>query len=106
MAGKRGKTKGSTSFLSVALAELNSVLRPEANVLVSRRYAETLGLSCEQISVSSNDMKKEIESRANTIQFNVQDLDGKTNDTNSFENESEGTVDFKVSNFDEAKNNW
>ena len=58
MAGKQGKTKGATSFVYVALAELNSVLRPEANVLVSRKYAETLNINYEQVSLSSNDLKR------------------------------------------------
>jgi hypothetical protein len=62
--GKRGKTKGATSFVSIPLGTLNNVLRPEASVLVSRRYAETLGLSGEQVKVSSNDMKKEIKEQA------------------------------------------
>jgi len=64
MAGKQGKTKGATSFVSVPLGDLNAVLRPEAVVLVSRRYAETLGLSGRQIKVKSNDMKKEIKGAA------------------------------------------
>ena len=62
--GKRGKTKGATSFVSIPLGTLNAVLRPEATVLVSRRYAETLGLSGDQVKVSSNDMKKEIRDKA------------------------------------------
>ena len=62
--GKRGKTKGATSFVSIPLGSLNAVLRPEATVLVSRRYAETLGLSGDQVKVSSNDMKKEIKDKA------------------------------------------
>jgi len=60
----RGKTKGATSFVSVPLGVLNSVLRPEASVMVSRRYAETLGLESNDINVSSNDMKKEIKDKA------------------------------------------
>ena len=60
----RGKTKGATSFVSVPLGVLNSVLRPEATVMVSRRYAETLGLESDDINVNSNDMKKEIKDKA------------------------------------------
>ena len=60
----RGKTKGATSFVSVPLGVLNSVLRPEATVMVSRRYAETLGLESDDINVTSNDMKKEIKDKA------------------------------------------
>ena len=46
------------------MATGTAVLRPEATVLVSRRYAETLGLSGDQVKVSSNDMKKEIKDKA------------------------------------------
>ena len=60
----RGKTKGATSFVSVPLGTLNAVLRPEASVMVSRRYAETRGLESDDINVNSNDMKKEIKDKA------------------------------------------
>ena len=70
----RGKTKGATSFVSVPLGVLNSVLRPEASVMVSRRYAETLGLESDNIQVNTNDMKKEVEARAETIEFKTEDL--------------------------------
>ena len=39
-----GKTKGATSFVQVTLGELNRVLKEGAVVVVSRRYAEQLGL--------------------------------------------------------------
>ena len=60
----RGKTKGATSFVSVPLGVLNTVLRPEASVMVSRRYAETLGLESDDINLTSNKMKKEIKDKA------------------------------------------
>ena len=53
----RGKTKGATSFVSVPLGVLNTVLRPEASVMVSRRYAETLGLESNDINLTSNKIK-------------------------------------------------
>tara|TARA_R100001377_G_scaffold70428_1_gene45879 strand:- start:439 stop:669 length:231 start_codon:yes stop_codon:yes gene_type:complete len=59
----RGKTKGATSFVSVPLGVLNTVLRPEASVMVSRRYAETLGLKSNDINLTSNKMKKEIKDK-------------------------------------------
>tara|TARA_R110000824_G_scaffold182475_1_gene363367 strand:- start:1146 stop:1376 length:231 start_codon:yes stop_codon:yes gene_type:complete len=59
----RGKTKGATSFVSVPLGVLNTVLRPEASVMVSRRYAETLGLESNDINLTSNKMKKEIKDK-------------------------------------------
>ena len=45
-----GKTKGAGSFLSVKLVDLNSVLRPEATVIVSRKFAEALSLGGERTS--------------------------------------------------------
>ena len=87
----RGKTKGATSFVSVPLGVLNSVLRPEASVMVSRRYAETLGLESDNIQVNTNDMKKEVEARAETIDFKTEDLNAPE--------ETDGTVDLKVVDF-------
>jgi hypothetical protein len=47
MARKKGsgRTKGAVSFLVVNLGELNRILKDDANVVVSRRYAEQLGIS-------------------------------------------------------------
>jgi len=39
-----GRTKGAVSFLAINLGELNRVLKEGAVVIVSRRYAEQLGL--------------------------------------------------------------
>jgi hypothetical protein len=44
----RGKTKGAGSFLQVNLRELNRVLKEDAVVIISRRYAETLNLKVEK----------------------------------------------------------
>ena len=78
--GKRGKTKGATSFLTVSLRELNTVLRPEASVIISRRYAETLGL--KGVVEKRND-KETIDSHAKPIEFET----------------SEETIDVKVKDF-------
>jgi len=43
----RGKTKGATSFCKVNLRELNRVLKEDASVIISKRYAETLDLEIE-----------------------------------------------------------
>jgi hypothetical protein len=87
----RGKTKGATSFVSVPLGTLNTVLRPEASVMVSRRYAETLGLESNNIQVNSNQMKKEVEARAESIEFKAENLDTQEG--------ADGTVDLKVVDF-------
>ena len=39
-----GRTKGAVSFVAVSLGALNAVLKEGAVVVVSRRYAEQLGL--------------------------------------------------------------
>ena len=39
-----GRKKGSVSFIQVTLEQLNEILGPKATVLVSRKWAETVGL--------------------------------------------------------------
>jgi hypothetical protein len=53
----RGKTKGAGSFLQVNLRELNRVLKEDAVVVVSRRYAETLNLEVEQFQATTRNIK-------------------------------------------------
>jgi hypothetical protein len=53
----RGKTKGAGSFLQVNLKELNRVLKEDAVVVVSRRFAETLNLEVEQFEASTTNIK-------------------------------------------------
>lgn len=47
MAGNKnsGKRKGATSFVAVELARIIEVINPNAEVVVSRKWAETLGLT-------------------------------------------------------------
>ena len=40
-----GRKKGSYSFLQVSLSDLNKTLKDTATVLVSRKWAEQIGLS-------------------------------------------------------------
>ena len=65
-----GRTKGSTSFMRVKLAELNRVLKPEAEVIVNRRYAETLGLKAQNFVVTTSS----VEALANQVEFTVDNL--------------------------------
>lgn len=60
MAGtsKSGKTKGATSFMRVDLAELNRCLKPEASVIVNRRYVEALNLEAESFSTNTKNLKQ------------------------------------------------
>ena len=50
----RGKKKGATSFVKVTLRELNRVLKEDAVVIVSRRFAEALDLEGEKFSATTN----------------------------------------------------
>jgi hypothetical protein len=43
----RGKTKGAGSFVKIDLRELNRVLKEDATIVVSRRFAEALELNTE-----------------------------------------------------------
>ena len=60
MAGtsKSGKTKGATSYMRVDLAELNRCLKPEASVIVNRRYVEALNLEAESFSTNTKNLKQ------------------------------------------------
>lgn len=49
----RGKTKGATSFITVSLDQLNHVLKPTAPVMVSRKFAEALGLTGTKVASNS-----------------------------------------------------
>ena len=39
-----GRKKGAVSFVRIPLKQLNGLLRDDMNVIVSRRFAESLGL--------------------------------------------------------------
>ena len=47
MAGNKnsGKKKGSTSFVAVELSRIQELMNPSAEVVVSRKWAEALGLT-------------------------------------------------------------
>ena len=47
---KRGRKSGSVSFMQISLKELNRVLKPEAQVIVSVRYAQLVGLQGKPVS--------------------------------------------------------
>jgi len=52
-----GRTKGAVSFVAVTLGELNRVLREGATVLVSRRYAEQVGLAGTPTGASAKNIQ-------------------------------------------------
>ena len=85
--GKSGRTKGAVSFLAINLRELNRVLREDAIVMVSRRYAEQLHLDGKPMSAST----KNIESYGKQIDVKIDALK-----VDSLE-EDEGVANVKIS---------
>ena len=52
-----GKTKGAGSFVTISLGELNNILKGNAQVIVSRRFAETLSLEGEAFKATTDNIK-------------------------------------------------
>jgi len=89
--GKSGRTKGAVSFLAINLRELNRVLREDAIVMVSRRYAEQLHLDGKPMSAST----KNIESYGKQIDLKI--------DKSVEPVEDEGVANVKIS---DLSNEW
>jgi hypothetical protein len=53
----RGKTKGAGSFVQVNLRELNRILKEDATVIVSRRFAETLSLQTDNFAATTTNIE-------------------------------------------------
>lgn len=49
---QRGRKPGSVSFMQVELNELNRVLKPDAKVILSIRYAQLVGLQGKPVSAN------------------------------------------------------
>jgi uncharacterized metal-binding protein len=86
--GKSGRTKGAVSFLAINLRELNRVLKEDAIVVVSRRYAEQLQLDGKPMSAST----KNIESYGKQIDVKI-----------GVPDEDEGVANVKIS---DLSNEW
>jgi ABC-type metal ion transport system substrate-binding protein len=73
MARKKGsgRTKGAGSFVKVSLQELNRLLRPEAVVIINRRYAELIGLANEDFIATTENIK----AAGEQVDFQVTKLD-------------------------------
>jgi elongation factor P hydroxylase len=50
MSKQRGRKPGSVSFMQVELSELNRILKPDAKVILSIRYAQLIGLQGKAVS--------------------------------------------------------
>lgn len=67
----KGKTKGAVSFVRVSLKELNRILREDAEIIISKRFAILLGIS-EKTPSAENRKAPELEG---TTKFTEEDLE-------------------------------
>jgi len=65
----RGKTKGAGSFVQVNLRELNRVLKEDATVIVSRRFAETLSLQTDNFAATTTNIEAQTPVKVKTEQL-------------------------------------
>ena len=69
----RGRPKGSTSFISIKLADLINNLGPNANVSVSKKWLDSIGIEIQESSAPSmvvSSTTDELEA-TDTIQFQI-----------------------------------
>jgi len=69
----RGRPKGSTSFISIKLANLINNLGPNANVSVSKKWLDSIGIEIQESSAPSmvvSSTTDELEA-TETIQFQI-----------------------------------
>jgi len=66
-----GRTKGAGSFVAVQWGDLEKVLKSDATVIVSRRYAEQLQLNCKAFKATTEN----IQSVAQQIHFAESELE-------------------------------
>jgi hypothetical protein len=67
-----GRKKGSYSFCNITLEQLNSLLRPNMNVKVSRKWAVDLGL----VDVSTAPISDQTKPTVNVKETNFNEDDG------------------------------
>jgi len=65
-----GRTKGAVSFVEVTLGELNRILKQDAVIMVSRKYAEAINLDSKAVDATTS----VVEAAANTINIKTSDL--------------------------------
>jgi len=65
----RGKTKGAGSFVQVNLRELNRVLKEDATIIVSRRFAETLSLDTDNFAATTTNIEAQTPVKIKTEQL-------------------------------------
>lgn len=79
------RVKGATSCVRINLMELNRVLKPNASVIVNRKYANALNLACQSFKVGNN--------QANIVAV--------VNEGSVKPEESEMSIGIQVENFDD-----
>ena len=52
-----GRKKGSVSFTQVTLEQLNDMLGPKATILISRKWAETVGIAGQMVAATPQTIK-------------------------------------------------
>jgi len=73
---KKMRTKGACSFTTIKLGQLNSILKEDANIIVSRKFAESLGLQGEALSSKKvKDLNNSVaNNKDNQVKFKVMSL--------------------------------
>ena len=72
---KQRKTKGATSFVSIPLGILNETFKEGALILVSRKFAETNGITGKRVETSTGSKEGRAEMNSHTpIEFKSEDL--------------------------------
>jgi hypothetical protein len=72
----RGRTKGSFSFVTVSLQELAEKLNGQASVVVSRKWAENIGLANNAVAKNSLETFKKaaiVENETSTLQVTIEE---------------------------------
>ena len=91
-----GKTKGAGSFVVMSLSELTNVLKDSAQVIVSRRFAETLSLDGDAFKATTENIK----ALGTQIEVTEQSLE------QAIRSECEATINIKTSDLNEDEIDW
>jgi hypothetical protein len=91
---KRGRKAGSVSFCKISLSELNRVLKPTAQVIVSLKYAEMVGLHGSMIEADTSYVKALAENAS--AQIDVENFDGEIEVNGRFGDDGEDIDDQEV----------
>lgn len=69
------RTKGSGSFSTIKLGDLNNILKEDANIIVSRKFAESLGLQGEIVCAKKvKDLNNSVANKECQVKFKLINL--------------------------------